>query len=309
MRRVFLWAARNSVAEGTPAADAVHAPRRPTVHARRDARGRPGRGRSRSRRPGSARCTPGSARTSRTSPRPRKSPPTTSRPSTGSRRPGSPARSRSSRPSSGSTTTPTPASPTSSRSRTHAAATGSYLWIDMEGSAYTEATIALYERLRAIAAADRDLPAGVPAPDGRRHRAPAAARSGDPPGQGRLRREGVDRLPRQAPERRLRTTSASRSGSCSTGAGRPIRLGLGTHDVGAHRADRRAGRRRPGSGATASRSRCCTASGATSSTAWRRPATASRPLIAYGEHWYPWYMRRLAERPANVWFALRQMLP
>ena len=34
-----------------------------------------------------------------------------------------------------------------------------------------------------------------------------------------------------------------------------------------------------------------------------------RDLIAYGEHWYPWYMRRLAERPANVLFALRQMLP
>ena len=31
----------------------------------------------------------------------------------------------------------------------HAAAAGSYLWIDMEGSAYTEATIALYEKLRA----------------------------------------------------------------------------------------------------------------------------------------------------------------
>ena len=30
-------------------------------------------------------------------------------------------------------------------------------------------------------------------------------------------------------------------------------------------------------------------------------------LIAYGEAWYAWYMRRLAERPANVWFALRQM--
>ena len=28
-------------------------------------------------------------------------------------------------------------------------------------------------------------------------------------------------------------------------------------------------------------------------------------LIAYGEHWYPWYMRRLAERPANVAFAIR----
>ena len=32
----------------------------------------------------------------------------------------------------------------------HAAAAGSYLWIDMEGSAYTDATIALYERLRAV---------------------------------------------------------------------------------------------------------------------------------------------------------------
>ena len=32
-------------------------------------------------------------------------------------------------------------------------------------------------------------------------------------------------------------------------------------------------------------------------------------LIAYGAAWYRWYMRRLAERPANVLFALRQMLP
>ena len=34
-----------------------------------------------------------------------------------------------------------------------------------------------------------------------------------------------------------------------------------------------------------------------------------RVLIAYGDYWYPWYMRRLAERPANVVFALRQLLP
>ncbi len=26
-----------------------------------------------------------------------------------------------------------------------------------------------------------------------------------------------------------------------------------------------------------------------------------RVLISYGTHWFPWYMRRLAERPANVW--------
>jgi proline dehydrogenase len=34
-----------------------------------------------------------------------------------------------------------------------------------------------------------------------------------------------------------------------------------------------------------------------------------RDLIAYGAAWYPWYVRRLAERPANVWFVARQMLP
>jgi proline dehydrogenase len=30
-------------------------------------------------------------------------------------------------------------------------------------------------------------------------------------------------------------------------------------------------------------------------------------LIAYGTHWFAWYMRRLAERPANVLFLLRNL--
>jgi len=34
-----------------------------------------------------------------------------------------------------------------------------------------------------------------------------------------------------------------------------------------------------------------------------------RSLIAYGQAWYAWYVRRLAERPANVLFALRQLIP
>ncbi len=33
-----------------------------------------------------------------------------------------------------------------------------------------------------------------------------------------------------------------------------------------------------------------------------------RVLISYGQFWFPWYMRRLAERPANVWFVARSML-
>jgi len=29
-------------------------------------------------------------------------------------------------------------------------------------------------------------------------------------------------------------------------------------------------------------------------------------LIAYGDFWYPWFVRRLAERPANVWLLLQE---
>ncbi len=33
-----------------------------------------------------------------------------------------------------------------------------------------------------------------------------------------------------------------------------------------------------------------------------------RVLVSYGASWFPWYMRRLAERPANLLFVLRNML-
>jgi proline dehydrogenase len=38
-----------------------------------------------------------------------------------------------------------------------------------------------------------------------------------------------------------------------------------------------------------------------------RDGYALRVLISYGDYWFPWYMRRLAERPANVWFVARTM--
>ncbi|HIF07345.1 MAG TPA: proline dehydrogenase [Gemmatimonadetes bacterium] len=31
-------------------------------------------------------------------------------------------------------------------------------------------------------------------------------------------------------------------------------------------------------------------------------------LISYGTAWFPWYMRRLAERPANLWFVIRKVV-
>jgi proline dehydrogenase len=32
-----------------------------------------------------------------------------------------------------------------------------------------------------------------------------------------------------------------------------------------------------------------------------------RIYVPYGKHWYPYFMRRLAERPANIWFILKNM--
>jgi len=42
----------------------------------------------------------------------------------------------------------------------------------------------------------------------------------------------------------------------------------------------------------------------------QRLVQAGRPLrvlVAYGEYWFAWYMRRLAERPANVWFVVKNV--
>ena len=33
-----------------------------------------------------------------------------------------------------------------------------------------------------------------------------------------------------------------------------------------------------------------------------------RVYVPYGKHWYPYFMRRLAERPANIWFVLKNFL-
>ena len=32
-----------------------------------------------------------------------------------------------------------------------------------------------------------------------------------------------------------------------------------------------------------------------------------RIYVPYGKHWYPYFMRRLAERPANIWFVLKNV--
>jgi proline dehydrogenase len=38
-----------------------------------------------------------------------------------------------------------------------------------------------------------------------------------------------------------------------------------------------------------------------------REGYRSGVLVAYGNYWYPWFVRRLAERPANLWFMARNL--
>ncbi len=38
-----------------------------------------------------------------------------------------------------------------------------------------------------------------------------------------------------------------------------------------------------------------------------REGYRSAVLVAYGTYWFPWFVRRLAERPANLWFMARNL--
>jgi proline dehydrogenase len=38
-----------------------------------------------------------------------------------------------------------------------------------------------------------------------------------------------------------------------------------------------------------------------------REGSRSIVLVAYGSYWYPWFVRRLAERPANLWFMVKNV--
>jgi proline dehydrogenase len=187
-----------------------------------------------------------------------------------------------------------------------AAAIESYLWIDMEGSAYVEPTIALYERLRAaqprtgicLQAYLKRTPSDV---ERLRPLDPAI----------RLVKGAYDE-PESIAYRDKRQVDASYLSIAvdilKTGRGHPIRLGLGTHDVAL--VEQIAAQVDP-AGVPKDGFEVEMLYGIRSREQYRLAKVGYRvqTLIAYGEAWYPWYMRRLAERPANVAFAIRSMLP
>lgn len=188
----------------------------------------------------------------------------------------------------------------------HAAAKGSYLWIDMEASDYVEATIRLYERLRAV-----QPRTGICLQAYLHRTADDLARLMPLDPAIRLVKGAYDE-PAAIAYRSRRSVDASFLGLAVRmlldGRGRPIRLGLGTHDVSL--IEQIAEQVRP-EGIGLDGFEVEMLYGIREDQQRRMAAQGYRvqSLISYGEHWYPWYVRRLAERPANLAFALRQLLP
>lgn len=180
------------------------------------------------------------------------------------------------------------------------------VWIDMEGSAYTEATVALYEELR------RAHPnVGICLQAYLHRTADDIARLMPLEPSIRLVKGAYDEPARIAHRSRADVDAnflAQAVVILMGGRGTATRLGLGTHDV--ELIEQVAGyARAAGIGPGAFEVQMLYGIRADQQ---RRLAGAGyrvRDLIAYGEFWYPWYVRRLAERPANVTFVLRQLLP
>jgi proline dehydrogenase len=187
-----------------------------------------------------------------------------------------------------------------------AALHGKTFWIDMEGSPYVERTIAFYERLKA-----RQPNAGI-CLQAYLHRTAADIRRLLPlEPQIRLVKgayaepASIAYQSRHDVDANFLALAVLMLDACR--AGSAIRIGLGTHDV---RLIEQAAEHAAALGLPKAAFEVQMLYGIRMDQQRRlaREGYLVRDLIAYGEAWYPWYMRRLAERPANVIFALRQLI-
>lgn len=181
------------------------------------------------------------------------------------------------------------------------------VWIDMEGSDKTEATITLYERLNA------QYPNVGLCLQAYLHRTASDVQRLlpiDP--QIRLVKGAYAESPEIAYQTRHDIDANYLALTIplleAIRAGHAVRLGLGTHDVrlvtlvAAHAEALRLPK-------TAFEVQMLYGIRVDEQRRLAREGYIVRDLIAYGDAWYAWYLRRLAERPANVLFALRQLLP
>jgi proline dehydrogenase len=179
-----------------------------------------------------------------------------------------------------------------------------FLWIDMEGSAYIEATIDLYRRLRA------DHPGTGIALQAYLHRTVDDV-AGLMPLKPAIRLvKGAYAEPSTIAFTAKKDVEANYLALCALMLPQvkqgKLRLVLATHDV---ELIARITRFAYAVGLERAKLEVAMLYGIRTDQQLRlaREGYAVKDLISYGDAWYAWYVRRLAERPANVLFAARQI--
>jgi len=187
----------------------------------------------------------------------------------------------------------------------HAAAAGNFLWLDMESSPYVDGTIALFKRLRArsdkigiaiqayLYRTEKDIEDLVALGSAIRLVKGAYL---EPASVAYPKKADVDANYFKLASRLLQDDN-KKPGAL---------LHIATHDLLLQErlqqviADRKV---------ASSRYEVAMLYGIQSARQQQlgRAGIRTRCLISYGEYWFPWYMRRLAERPANVWFVVKNM--
>jgi len=184
-----------------------------------------------------------------------------------------------------------------------AKADGTWIWIDMESSAYTDATLDIYRRAKGrfpnvgvcvqayLYRTARDLDGLIPLGGGLRL-VKGAYR--EPPDKAYPKKSDVDANYLVLAKRLLGKE------------GRGVRTIFGTHDSALIR---RIQETAQGAGLRPDQVEFQMLYGIRREEHERLAALGHRfrVLISYGDAWFPWYRRRLAERPANLLFVLKNL--
>lgn len=183
---------------------------------------------------------------------------------------------------------------------------GNFVWIDMEGTAHTDATLQLYRRMRTqvpnvgvclqsyLYRTEKDLSDLLSLPPAIRV---VKGAYNEPPELAYARKKDVDenffRL-----ARRLLDPEVLEAGA---------RAGFATHDLALIQKIEQLARER---GVPKESLEFQLLYGIQRSEQLRLAQAGYRVrlLISYGSQWFPWFMRRLAERPANLVFLIRNLI-
>lgn len=182
---------------------------------------------------------------------------------------------------------------------------GTYLWVDMEQSGYVDQTLDIVHALR------EEVPVVGVCLQAYLRRTPADLADLSRRGVGvRLVKGAYSEPPEVAfPNKREvddQYLSLARAMLAADSLARGTRAVFGTHDVDLIAKIRE---HAAGAGIPASAFEFHMLYGIQRAEQLRlaKEGAVVRVLIAYGAYWFPWYMRRLAERPANVWFVARSL--